>query len=1248
MFKKVLIANRGAIAVRIIRTLKKLGVKSVAVFSEADSDALHTRLADEAVCVGAAPVAESYLRTDAILEAVRATGAEAVHPGYGFLSENAGFAEACERAGVVFIGPTPDQMRLCGLKHTARELAEKVAAPLLPGTGLLASAGDAVRAAREITYPVILKSTAGGGGIGMSVCHDDAEVERAFASIERLSKNNFKDAGIYLEKFIKQARHIEVQIFGDGAGRVLALGERDCSAQRRNQKVIEETPAPGLSQLQRDELAVSAIRLAAAANYRSAGTVEFIFDADTGRFYFLEVNTRLQVEHGVTEEVTGVDLVEWMTRLAAGERAFFDNYAPAPRGHAIQARVYAEDPLKNFAPSCGLLTEAVFGGERIETWVEAGTTVTPFYDPMLAKIIVHGKDRADALAKLDAALAGSAVSGIETNLEYLRGIVAGDVFRAGKMTTGYLARHEHTSAAAEVLEGGAQTTIQDYPGRVGYWDVGVPPSGPMDHLAHRAANALLGNDPADATLEITLLGPTLRFRAPATLALAGADFSATLNDQPLPPWGVFNVAAGDTLALDAVTGTGARAYLAVRGGWQCPKYLGSRATFAQGKFGGHGGRALRIGDVLHFSPQSAAQNPKSGVQRPFAIAAGGHWSIGVLYGPHGAPDYFTDADIAQFFATDWKVHYNSNRTGLRLIGPKPKWARQDGGEAGLHPSNLHDNPYAIGAINFTGDMPIILGPDGPSLGGFVCPCCIVQSEIWKIGQLKNGDTVRFVPLTLAAAEAAERAQDNALDLLRERGAGSGERGDSAGEKSTAGALAALFATVELARDRLQSIAVDSGRKSATPPEPAIELHTPAGSPHSPFEITYRRSGDKYLLVEYGPLVLDIAFRFRVAALMDALRAAGLPGLIDLTPGVRSLQIHYDNRLLPLAELMRALRQIETTLPAADAMTVTSRIVHLPLSWDDAAVTAAIAKYQQSVRADAPWCPSNIEFIRRLNGLPAVEDVRRIAFETSYCVLGLGDVYLGAPAAAPLDPRHRLLTTKYNPARTYTAEGTVGIGGVYMCIYGMDSPGGYQLVGRTVPVWNTWRVTPDFEAGKPWLLRFFDQVRFYPVTGDEILDLRKKFLDGKFTLRTETATLRLGDYRRFLEANADSIAAFRATQQTAFLAERARWQAAEVAAGDVGEAQRSQSPSTAGEAAGATPHSLPAGAKPLRAPLAGNVWKIAAEVGATVHRGDPIIIVEAMKMETPLNAPCDGVLTALYCATGTLVEPGQTLAAITPA
>jgi len=1201
MFDKVLIANRGAIACRIIRTLRAMGVKSVAVFSDADVGSLHVSLADEAVRLGPAPAAESYLRGDLVLAAAKAAGAQAIHPGYGFLSENAGFAEACAEAGVAFIGPTADNIRAFGLKHTARDLAQAHGVPLAPGTDLLVDPAAALAAAERIGFPVILKATAGGGGIGMRVCETAGAVEEAFAAVQRLATGNFSDGGVFLERYVRKARHVEVQVFGDGAGKVVALGERDCSLQRRNQKVVEETPAPGLPAATRAALLDAAVRLASAANYKSAGTVEFLYDADRDDFFFLEVNTRLQVEHGVTEQVTGVDLVEWMVRGAAGDFAFLDAPPPQARGASIQVRLYAEDPAQDYRPSSGVLTEVAFpNGVRADGWVVDGTEVSAFYDPMLAKLIVTAPDREAAVVALRQALDETRLAGIETNLDWLRAVVRSEPFVTGQVSTRALETVVWTPDTIQVLSGGPATTVQDWPGRQGYWNVGVPPSGPMDALSFRLGNRLLGNDENAAGLEITALGPTLKFNRPAVVCLTGAHLDARLDGVPAEPYAPFAVAAGQVLKIGRAVEAGLRGYLLFQGGLDVPAYLGSRSTFTLGGFGGHAGRNLTAGDALRLlEPTGAvASSALANGLRPELTKA---WTIRVLAGPHGAPDFFTPADVAMIGGTDWKVHYNSNRTGVRLIGPKPEWARRDGGEAGLHPSNIHDNAYAIGAVDFTGDMPIILGPDGPSLGGFVCPFVIIQADLWKAGQLAPGDTVRFAVVDDAGATAALEVQE---------------------------ALIADLAALPLPA-----------------PPPVDEQTSPIlrelpQDGHRP-RVLYRRQGDQHLLVEYGPIVLDLELRLRIHALLLDLQAQAPEGVIDLTPGIRSLQVHYDSRRLTQARLLEILTAAEDRLGGLDDFEIPSRVVHLPLSWKDPAIYQTIEKYMQAVRDDAPWCPDNIEFIRRVNGLSSIDDVQKIVFDARYLVMGLGDVYLGAPVATPVDPRHRLVTTKYNPARTWTPPNVVGIGGAYMCIYGMEGPGGYQLFGRTIQVWNTWRQTEAFTDGKPWLLRFFDQIRFFPVSAEELVEWRRDFPLGRRQIRIEEETFRLSDYRKMLAENADSIAAFQATRQAAFDAERADWETR-------GEFARVEALSNVADAEDETEAvEVPTGADLVEAPLGGNVWKVLVEPGQRVEAGAVIAIIEAMKAECDVSTPVAGVVSAVYAQPSQSIAAGAPVIAVTP-
>lgn len=1220
MFTRVLIANRGEIACRIIRTLDQLGVQSVALYSDADRNASHVSMATESYRIGPAPVSESYLQADTILRIAKEVGAEAIHPGYGLLSENADFANACEAAGIAFIGPTGQQMLDFGLKHEARRLAEENKVPLLPGSPLLKDLDEAIVKAEQIGYPVMLKSTAGGGGIGMQICHTQEALSEAFDRVERLSRSHFGQGGIFLEKFVVHARHLEVQIFGDGAGGVVSLGVRDCSTQRRNQKVIEETPPVNVSAEVLSGLQSSAIRLAEAVKYRSAGTVEFIYDNDSSEYYFLEVNTRLQVEHGVTELVTGVDLVQWMVELAAGVWSVSaEGQILEQKGHAIQTRLYAENPYKDFQPSSGLLTNVAFPDDvRCDHWIASGTEVSPYYDPLLAKLQVLAEDRPAAVEKLSRALEATSLDGIETNLGYLRSVVSGAVFQAGQIVTKSLASHHYEPASFEILRSGTMTTVQDYPGRVGYWEVGVPPSGPMDSLAFRLGNRLLGNLENAAGLEITATGPRIQFHTTATVVLTGAAMQAELDGEPLDFFNPFEVSAGSILDIGKLSAAGVRSYLLIKGGIQVPEYLGSRSTFTLGQFGGHGGRALRLGDVLHLAGGTCARMsvsthevetadmqphvpPVEGVYQALSVdqhpALTHTWEIAVLYGPHGAPEFFTPVDIETFFENKWEVHYNSARTGVRLIGPKPEWARSDGGEAGLHPSNIHDNAYAIGAIDFTGDMPVILGPDGPSLGGFVCPATIIESERWKMGQLKPGDTVRFRCVTREEAEDIRNRYEAYI----------------AGE----GTVPLTFT-----RNRI--------------PEPSEAILHDSGEGAD--RLVIRQAGDAYVLAEIGPMALDFKLRFHIHVLYEALNKSRFPAVEDLTPGIRSLQVHFDPGQVSAESIAVWIAAEKAALPPLENVTVPSRVVHLPLSWDDPSTQEATRKYMQSVRADAPWCPDNIEFIRRINGLNTRQDVYDIVFNARYVVLGLGDVYLGAPVATPLDPRHRLVTTKYNPARTWTPENAVGIGGAYMCIYGMEGPGGYQFVGRTVQMWNRYRTTQSFVAGSPWLLRFFDQIKYYPVSAEELETLRKDFPQGRFNPKIEEAHFSLAEYSEFLNANDTSIKAFKKQQQDAFDAERDRWDAAGIAA------YVEEDGGVVIEDAAA----LPEGAEPVESPVAGSVWKVLiAEEGASVEAGQTLAVLESMKMEIKIEAPMAGKLVACRCKEGQAITPGQVLFGILP-
>ena len=656
---------------------------------------------------------------------------------------------------------------------------------------------------------------------------------------------------------------------------------------------------------------------------------------------------------------------------------------------------------------------------------------------------------------------------------------------------------------------GMLTTVQDWPGRIGYWHIGVPPSGPMDDLSFRIGNRVLGNAEGTAGLECTRGGPALRFPEGGRVSVTGAPVAVTVDGVAVPQWQSVTVPAGGVLDVGMLVGPGMRCYVLVAGGLLEPEYLGSAATFTMGAFGGHGGRAIRESDVL-----TVGEDPGPHESRPDRAARaaideqpsiGHRWEIAVTEGPHGAPEFFTRADMDTVIGTDYTVHFNSDRTGVRLDGPKPQWARTDGGEAGLHPSNIHDTAYCVGALDFTGDTPILLGPDGPSLGGFVCPVTVVGGDRWKLGQMAPGDAVRFVPVR------ANRAPSlRTLDVDRR---------------------ASFPLVISTSSDGDDGVLTRFAAADGT-------------------AVTLRRAGDGGVLVEYGPMTLDLAMRARVHVLHEHLMSRDVAGITEITPGVRSLQVQFDPAALPMAEVVDLLARLDGELPPSDRLVVPSRTVRLPLSWDDPATHEAIQRYMHGVRADAPWCPWNIEFIRRINGLDDVAAVHDIVYDAQYLVLGLGDVYLGAPVATPLDPRHRLVTTKYNPARTWTPENAVGIGGAYLCIYGMEGPGGYQFVGRTTQVWNHChpRDARSFEPGTPWLLRYFDRISFYPVSAAELLDLRADMAAGRGDVDIATGEFSLAAYRDFLATDADGIAAFRQQQSVAFNAERTAWDRA-------GEVQR---------------------------------------------------------------------------------------------
>ncbi|GAB7007006.1 hypothetical protein JCM18899A_44790 [Nocardioides sp. AN3] len=663
-------------------------------------------------------------------------------------------------------------------------------------------------------------------------------------------------------------------------------------------------------------------------------------------------------------------------------------------------------------------------------------------------------------------------------------------------------------AKVVVVDPGIQTTVQDAEGRRGYWSVGVPPSGAFDELTFTLVNTAVGNSHLEAGLECVVRGPVLRFDADRLVCLGGGAHEASVDGHPVPVGEVRRVRAGQTLDVGPIAGAGMRGYVALRGGIDVPRVLGSRATFILGGFGGLEGRPLQEGDVL---PLGDEQNCLAPVEVADVLPALGHeWSLRVIPGPHGAPDYLTDDGVEELFTAQWRVDHRADRTGIRLVGPTPRWSRPDGGEAGLHPSNLHDSAYPVGGIMLSGDTPVIVGKDGPSLGGFVVPAVVIGADRWILGQLRPGDAVQLVPVSPAEAEEAIAVRRDALDALRP-----------------------CFGAAVPARRRRPDI----GDRTA-PSERPLPLAEARASGTGP-AYTIRRSGDRHLLVEAGVAELDLTVRVWIHLLAEALRTSAPVGVTEVVEGVRSLLVAVDDDRLALTDLADHLAALAADLDDPATVVLPVREVTLPIAFDHPEAHEAMRRYATSVRPDAPWCPDNVEFIRRVNDLDERDEVFDVVQRATYLVVGLGDVYLGAPVAVPIDPRDRLVTTKYNPARTWTPQNAVGIGGIYLCVYGMEGPGGYQLVGRTVPVWRLLTDQPDRDP-QPWLLRQFDRIRFEPVSADELARRRAEIKAGRQDLVTRPATFSVAEVRAIEEEAADEIRTVRSRRRTAFDAERERW------------------------------------------------------------------------------------------------------------
>ena len=615
MFTKILIANRGEIACRVIRTARRMGIRTVAVFSEADRDALHVEMADEAVLIGPPPSSDSYLDGGRLVEAAKLSGAEAVHPGYGFLSENPAFVEAVEGAGLTFIGPSAKAMRAMGLKDAAKALMEKAKVPVVPGYhGEAQDLAVLLEKAAEIGFPVLIKARAGGGGKGMRKVDGQPGFADALSAAKREALSSFGDDRVLVEKFVDKPRHVEIQVFGDTQGNAVYLFERDCSLQRRHQKVVEEAPAPGMSAEMRSAMGEAAVKAATAIGYAGAGTIEFIVDASQGlrpdRFWFMEMNTRLQVEHPVTEMITGLDLVEWQLRVAAGEPLPLAQEALSIEGHAVEARIYAEDPAKGFLPATGRIAHLSFPEDqvRVDAGVRAGDLITPFYDPMIAKMIAHGPTRAVALQRLHAALVDTEIAGTVTNTAFLARLVAQPDFVAGNLDTGLLDRE------LEAL---------------------VAPPPPNPEAAAVAAVVASGMDRFEGADPFDAIGPFAQWGSPArsvTLGFRDREFASTVFRQGKNLWSVEGLEGAEG-AVNLSLGGAADGLLAVSVGdrrrrVRCVHRDGALTVFMDGV-----AHDFRLPAELYDPDEAAAGGdvitaPMPGVVRQVLVADGAEVSAG--------------------------------------------------------------------------------------------------------------------------------------------------------------------------------------------------------------------------------------------------------------------------------------------------------------------------------------------------------------------------------------------------------------------------------------------------------------------------------------------------------------------------------------------------------------------------------------------------------------------------------------------
>ncbi|KAI0424117.1 urea carboxylase [Xylaria sp. FL1042] len=1217
--RKVLIANRGEIAVRCIRAVRDVGATSVAVYTASDTTSLHVSLADEAVQLSGDGVS-GYLDIDNILRVCHDCSADAVIPGYGFLSENAAFAQKVVEAGIAFVGPSPESIAEMGLKHRAREIARIAKVPIIPGTNLLGSRDEALRAAERLGYPVMLKATGGGGGMGLQICHSAEDVQHAFEIVQNNGEKLFANSGVFLEKYYTQCHHVEVQVFGNGSD-TIHFGERECSIQRRHQKVIEECPSPFVEAHPelRQKLTKCATDYVAILNYKSVGTVEFLVEDMTRDFFFLEMNTRLQVEHGTTELCYGVDLVVLMLRQADLERSGrggipLDELTTlqkiVPSGAAIEARIYAEDPYRDFAPSPGLFQEVRWPSTedaRVDTWIQRGQNVSSHYDPLLAKLMVHAPTRGQAVEKISQVCAsGVVLKGPPTNLDFIQAVISSEIFCKGETLTNFLdANFSYKPCGIDVISGGSYSTIQDFPARpsIGY---GIPKSGPMDSISSRIANILVDNPIGAEVLEITLIGPELLFTCPSKISVCGANCVVTIDGKERPMWSSLFIRANQILKISTITGAGCRIYLAVKGGFpNIPSVFGSKSTTPSLNYGGYQGRPLRAGDFLHLQAQELVLiNAREFGLSPRMIPNMSVEEVYVLQGPHDSDDIMTTEGRDMLYGTKWKVGHNSSRSGIRLLGPAPQWARQSGGEAGSHPSNYLDYGYpSPGAINWGGDSACILTADSPNLGGLICSSTVISADLWKLGQLKPGDTFYLTPVSLGNAVAQIQQVEAYLSVIHR-------------------VVSSSTTTLDLLPCSIP--------RSPTQLNGAI-LKTVPVSDQSEFSlrITYRQGGDRFLLIEFGEQSANVSIIGHVKLLIDRLRCQSDVTLL-FTPHISSVMIEYDPLEISQQQLLNRVHEVQSRIEVGGQLPINCREVRLPLVMDHPEIERCIRRYMETTRNKAVYLPDNVEYIRKCNGLSSRRQVFDMILQTEFIVPAVG-FFCGTPMFFPLNPK-TLTCQKYNPTRVSTPGGTIGYGGSIMAGYSIQAPGGYMIAARTLEMWDTFGTKPGFTADQPWLLMPFDKVKFFSVSVEEYDSLARKYFAGRYKWQISPSTFDMQEaFETMRQAQTDSdIIKFKGKQREALREQEIienrlyrEWAAGMALDDAVGEE----------EITAQDGHTVT-----ILAPMAASVWKIEVKVGDVVREGQVVAVLEAMKMEVKVLAPKE----AKRCRVHTITKKTQSV------